>query len=79
MKFRMFHVPKPRQYGYKPLYYTPDEEDQENVKRSEKVSSKSEARGYWQKETERLKRRKPINIVMYLVIILILLYLIFLS
>ncbi|PKP01210.1 MAG: hypothetical protein CVU11_15935 [Bacteroidetes bacterium HGW-Bacteroidetes-6] len=78
MKFRMFHVPKPKQYGYKPQFYVPDDEEPEYKKQS-KNASKSDAGGYWQKETERLKRRKPINITIYLVIILILLYLIFFS
>lgn len=78
MKLKMFHIPKPRQYGYKPLYYVPDDEEL-SYKQTPKKSETKVSNGYWQKETARLTRRKSSNIAIYLVIVLVLLYLIFLS
>lgn len=75
MKFKMFHIPKPRQFNYKPLYYVPEEEEN-NL--SAKSDDRSDAFRSWHRETARLKKRQNINILLYVVIVIVLLLFIFL-
>ncbi|PLW93378.1 MAG: hypothetical protein C0592_06315 [Marinilabiliales bacterium] len=79
MKFKMFHVPKPRKFGYTPIYYNPEEE--ETVTGAEKKNSDSarddeRANRYWQRDIDRITRKKTINITMYIIIAILLTYLI---
>ena len=79
MKFKMFHVPKPRKFGYTPIYYTPEEEETVTGEKKNSVQSPEGERTnrYWQRDIDRITRKKTINITLYLIIAVLLTYLIF--
>ncbi|MBN2729096.1 MAG: hypothetical protein JXR53_07715 [Bacteroidales bacterium] len=81
MKFKMFHVPKPRKFGYSPIYYNPDEEETVRAGKKNKPDSangkEEKANKYWQTDMNRINRRKSVNITMYLIIAILLLVVIF--
>ena len=79
MKFKMFHVPKPRKFGYTPIYYNPEEEETVTgeKKNSEKASEGERTNKYWQRDVDRITRKKTINITMYIILAVLLTYLIF--
>ncbi len=74
MKFKMFHIPKPRQFNYKPQFYNPEEENTFSASRD----SRSDAFRSWHRETDRLRRRQGINILLYVALVVVLLLFIFL-
>jgi len=76
MKLTLFHRPKPKSFNYKPIYSNP--EDEKKNKRDEKISLKDR----FQQEKEKKftsSTKKGLNITMYIIIILLMLYLIFFS
>lgn len=80
MKFKMFHIPKPRKFSYTPIYYNPDEEETlsgEGKKNSDSKRSNDRSYRYWQRDIDRITRKKTINITIYIIIVLLLTYLIF--
>lgn len=78
MQFKMFHRPRPRQFNYKPIYYDPSKDaDQPQSKDDEKLRVKF--RHEVERNSRRGLRRKNINITIYLVIIVLLIYFIFFS
>ena len=78
MQFKMFHRPKPKQFSYKPIYFDPAKEENE-----QKKEAANDFRAKFREETEKNSKRssgkKNINIAFYLVIIVLLVYLIFFS
>ena len=82
MRLKMFHVPKPRKFGYTPIYYNSEQEETVTREKRKKTDSEEEKDGqnkYWQYNMDRITRKKSINITMYLFIAALLLYLIFFS
>lgn len=67
MKLKMFHIPKPKQFNYKPVFYVPDEEESYSAKK-EKDRLSSDAFRAWHKEAERMKNKRNTNILLYLAI-----------
>jgi len=78
MKFKMFHVPKPRKFGYTPIYYNPEEEETVlGEKKNSKPAQDSERTNrYWQRDIDRITRKKTINITFYIILAALLTYLI---
>ena len=80
MKFKMFHVPKPRKYGYQPIYYNSEQDENiiEKKKNHKQDVEKDRDNKYWKTEMDRINRKRTINITMYIFIILLLLCIVFL-
>jgi hypothetical protein len=78
MLFKMFHRPKPRQFSYTPVYFNPESDNKKSTS-----DDQNELRSKFRAETEKNSRiaskRKNINISIYLVLIIFLIYLIFFS
>jgi len=78
MQFKMFHRPKPRQFSYKPIYFDPEKEKKQ-AQKEELGSFRAKFREETQRQSRVSSTRKKINISIYLVIIMLLLYFIFFS
>jgi len=72
MKLTMFHKPKPRQYNYTPIYSK--ETPKNNADEQESIGDR--IRSQW-KKSPTSRKKKGVNIVMYLVIAILILYFIF--
>ena len=80
MKFKMFHTPKPRKFGYTPIYYNPDEEETVTTRKKKSADSANDPDGqnkYWDHNKERITRKKSMNMTWYIIIAVLLLYMIF--
>ncbi len=77
MKLSMFRTPKPRQFNYKTIYSSEDKEEQKKVG----DVNQHKFRGQFKKKSDIFEKRKSkqrrINILLYAIIAVLLLYLIF--
>lgn len=78
MILKMFHRPKPRQFNHIPIYYNPDSEAQKKAKEADQ-DLRTKMRAERESKTSINFGRKSINITIYGLIILFLIYLIFFS
>lgn len=76
MKLTLFHRPKPKSFNYKPIYSNPDEE--KKSKKDEKLSLKDRFQNEKDKKFTS-STKKGLNVTMYIIIILLMLFLIFFS
>ncbi|MEJ5303093.1 MAG: hypothetical protein HPY80_07260 [Bacteroidales bacterium] len=77
MRLKFLHTPKPKGYSYQPVYYNPDEEKQNNEKPVEETSKfRREMDSRWRAH-RRKNRANTLQLMVYLLIILGLLYFIF--
>ncbi len=78
MLLKMFHRPKPRQYSYTPVYYNPKEDEKKSSSENQDAF-RSRFREKTEKNSKTANRKKTINVSIYLVLIILLIYLIFFS
>jgi hypothetical protein len=87
MAFKFFHIPKPKQFEYKPRYYDPKKEELEQRKRALGVtgtgSTEADLRARMQQKwrNERRDARKKSSsqrLIIFILLALILIYLLFL-
>ncbi len=78
MKLKFLHTPKPRGYGYQPVFYNPDEEKKATENKEPEGSKKlrREMESRWM-ANRRKNRASTIQLMVYMLIILALLYYIF--
>lgn len=78
MLFKFIHTPKPRGYGYQPVFYNPEEEKKANEKQEPEGNRplRREMESRW-KANRHKNRTSTIVLMVYLLIIIGLLYYIF--
>ncbi|MGC8864776.1 MAG: hypothetical protein ACP5O2_03540 [Bacteroidales bacterium] len=78
MRLKFLHTPKPRGYSYQPVYYNPEQEkptvEKKETEGSDRLRREMEAR--W-RANRRKNRASTIQLAVYLLIILAVLYFIF--
>lgn len=78
MRLKFLHTPKPRGYSYQPVFYNPEQEKQTTDKKetegSDRLRREMEAR--W-RANRRKNRASTIQLMVYLLIIIGVLYFIF--
>ena len=86
MKLVFFHIPKPKQFDYKPLYYDKEKDEREQRKKELGISNSNDKttlfRGdlqrRWKKDRATQKRRQSkMRFLIYLIILFLTVYLFF--
>ena len=78
MILRFGYTPKPKKFSYKPVFYNPEEEENQTQKK-EDLTLKEKLHSSWQKERAKPKKNLKINLLAYLLVVVLLLYLIFIA
>ncbi len=86
MKFIFFHIPKPKKFDYKPLYYDKEKDEREQRKRELGITDSSnktsfmrgELQNRWRKDRTTQKRQQSkMRFLIYLLILFLTVYLFF--
>lgn len=75
MNLTFFHRPKPKSFNYKPIYSNPEEE-KKIVKNETEISLKDKFQ-IEKNKTTTFSSKKGVNIFIYLIVIILMLYIIF--